>query len=108
MGGDANLCPRVKGPDALGGLGLLPTDTHSLHRLDVDQRALEGVNGGALRLVPQRMPLEPVVVRTVVQVAFRLVQFRWTHHHRILIAHILRRRCHYQAVPIVVCILVTV
>ena len=103
MGGDTYLSPRVKGPDALGGLGLFSTDTHSLHCLYVDQRAFERIDRGTLRLVPQRMPLEPVIVRTVVQIALRLIEFRRTHH--LIGSNILRRWCHNEAVPVVVCIL---
>ena len=44
-----------------------------MHCLDVEQVAFKGVDGGTLRLITQRVPLEPVVVRTIVQITLGLV-----------------------------------
>ena len=44
-----------------------------MHCLDVEQATFKCVYGGALRLIPQRVSLEPVVVRTIIQITLGLV-----------------------------------
>ena len=69
LGRGANLGARLEGISTGSGLRLLPADAHSMHSLDVEQVALECVvDGGTLRLIPQRVPLEPVVVRAIIQI----------------------------------------
>lgn len=73
LGRGADLGARVKGIRTRSGLRLLPADAHSMHCLDVEQVAFKCVYGGTLRLIPQRVSLEPVVVRTIIQITLGLV-----------------------------------
>lgn len=73
LGRGADLGARIKGICTGSSLRLLPAYIHSMHCLDVEQVAFKGVYGGTLRLITQRVPLEPVVVRTIVQITLGLV-----------------------------------
>ena len=73
LGRGADFGARIKGIWTRSGLRLLPSDAHSMHCLDVEQAAFKCVYGGTLRLIPHRVSLEPVVVRTIIQITLGLV-----------------------------------
>lgn len=66
------LEPRIlEGVGSRSRLRLFSTNgAHHVHRIDIDKRALQASHGWTLGLVTQRMPLESVVVRAVVQITF--------------------------------------
>ena len=69
------------------------------HGLDFDQGALDGTHRRTLRLVAERVPLEAVIVRGVVHVAFglgQLMQARSSRHVDLLV------RCHRHLPSVVV------
>ena len=95
---NTDLCSRIEGAGTRSSLRLLAAHaTHSMHSLEIHQGAFQGVDGGTLRLISQRMPLEPIIVRAIVQIPLRLIQFgrpyivhyvlsvRWGHDYAISI-----------------------
>ena len=69
-----------------------------MHRFYIQQCALQSVGRGTLWLISKWMPFESIVVRTIVQITFRLIKLG---RSRIVYYIMLLCWSHYQTIPIV-------